>query len=53
MSWMSFTDGQTGNPIGMGSNLTFSGSGELDNGISFALSVAQSNANALSNSDLV
>ena len=33
MSWISLTMiTTTGNPIGMGSNLTFSGSGELDNG---------------------
>ena len=29
MSWISLDDDTTGNPIGMGSNLTFSGSGEL------------------------
>jgi len=52
MSWMSFTDGQTGNPIGIGSNLTFSGSGELDNGITFDLSVANTNANAYSNTNV-
>ena len=33
----------TGNPIGMGSNLTFKGSGELDNGWTFDLTVAMLN----------
>ena len=44
MSWISLDDTTTGNPIGMGSNLTFSGSGELDNGWGVALSVAMANA---------
>ena len=49
MSWISYEKQDTGNPIGMGSNLTFSGSGELDNGWSVALSVANVNANAYTN----
>ena len=53
MSWISLDDEATGNPIGMGSNLTFSGSGELDNGWSVALSVAHTNANAYSNTNVV
>jgi outer membrane protein OmpU len=48
MSWMSKDDETTGNPIGIGSNLTFSGSGELDNGWTVALSIAHLNANAYS-----
>jgi outer membrane protein OmpU len=48
MSWISKSDDNTGNPIGMGSNLTFTGSGELDNGWSVDLSVAHANANAYS-----
>lgn len=47
MSWMSI-DGETGNPIGMGSNITFAGSGELDNGTTFDLSVANLNQDAFS-----
>ena len=43
----------TGNPLGIGSNLTFSGSGELDNGWSVALTVAHTNANAYSNTNVV
>jgi outer membrane protein OmpU len=38
----------TGNPIGMGSNLTFKGSGELDNGWTFDTAVAHKNSNAFS-----
>jgi outer membrane protein OmpU len=52
MSWINKSDQVTGNPIGMGSNLTFSGSGELDNGWSVALSVANANANAYSNTNV-
>jgi len=53
MSWMNIEDGQTGNPIGVGSNISFSGSGELDNGISFALSVAHGNKNVYSNTNVI
>jgi outer membrane protein OmpU len=53
MSWSSVEKGVTGNPIGMGSNLTFSGSGELDNGTTFALTVAHTNQNAYSNTNVV
>jgi len=53
MSWISLDDVTTGNPIGMGSNLTFTGSGELDNGWSVALSVAMTNADAYSNTNVV
>jgi len=52
MSWISLSDQNTGNPIGIGSNLTFAGSGELDNGWSVALSVAHANANAYSNTNV-
>ena len=30
MSWVTFDDEVTGNPIGMGSNVRFTGTGELD-----------------------
>jgi len=53
MSWISLDDEATGNPVGIGSNLSFSGSGELDNGWSVALSVAHTNANAYSNTNVV
>lgn len=48
MSWISKSNDVTGNPLGMGSNLTFKGSGELDNGWTFDLSVANANLNAYS-----
>jgi len=48
MSWMSKDDATTGNPIGMGSNLTYKGSGELDNGWTFGVTVAMLNGNAYS-----
>jgi len=52
MSWLSLDDATTGNPIGMGSNLTFAGSGELDNGWGVALSVAMTNSDAYSNTNV-
>jgi outer membrane protein OmpU len=52
MSWLSLDSATTGNPIGMGSNLTFSGSGELDNGWSVALSVAMKNQDVYSNTNV-
>jgi hypothetical protein len=50
MSWVSLGGGDatSGNPIGMGSNLTFKGSGELDNGWAFSLTVAMLNQDAYS-----
>jgi outer membrane protein OmpU len=53
MSWVSLDDTTTGNNIGMGSNLTFSGSGELDNGWTVALSVAMNNQDNYSNTNVV
>jgi len=52
MSWITLDNDTTGNPIGMGSNLTFSGSGELDNGWNVALSVAMTNSDAYSNTNV-
>ena len=51
MSWISLGGGtaDTGNPIGIGSNLTFKGDGELDNGWTFSLTVAMLNNDAYSN----
>jgi hypothetical protein len=48
MSWASYDDASTGNPIGIGSNLTFKGSGELDNGWTFGVTVAMLNQDAYS-----
>ena len=53
MSWINYEGTVTGNPIGMGSNLTFSGSGELDNGWGVALSTALTNAAGYSNTNVV
>ena len=52
MSWISLDDETTGNPLGIGSNLTFAGSGELDNGWSVALSVAHLDGNGYSNTNV-
>ena len=52
MSWISLPKADTGNPIGIGSNYTLSGSGELDNGWSVALSIANANANSYSNTNI-
>jgi outer membrane protein OmpU len=48
MTWASMHESQTGNPIGIGSNLTFKGSGELDNGWTFDMTVANTNASVYS-----
>ena len=53
MSWISLSAETVGNPIGIGSNLTFSGSGEMDNGWNVALSVAMTNSDAYSNTNVV
>ena len=43
MSWISMSDENTGNPLGLGSNFTLKGNGELDNGIGVALTIAMAN----------
>jgi len=54
MSWISLGGGSadTGNPMGIGSNLTFKGDGELDNGWTFAITVAMLNNDAYSNTNV-
>ena len=52
MSWVSLDDQTTQNPIGIGSNVGFSGSGELDNGWNVALSIAYTNQTAYSNTNV-
>jgi len=52
MTWVSFDDAQTGNPIGIGSNYTLSGSGDLDNGWGVALSIAMKNRAAYSTTNV-
>ena len=48
MSWTSLEGETTGNPIGIGSNVNFTGSGELDNGVGVALAIAYTNKAAYS-----
>jgi len=52
MSWISFPAEQTGNPIGIGSNVSFSGSGELDNGWGVKLAIDATNALAYSSANV-
>jgi outer membrane protein OmpU len=52
MTWMSVSESTTGNPIGMASAVTFTGSGELDNGWTYALSIAEGDASAYSSSNI-
>ena len=52
MSWLSLDDEQTGNPIGIGSNYTLSGSGELDNGWAVGMDILMTNAGAMSNTNV-
>ena len=44
--------GPNGNPLGMASAITFKGSGELDNGWTFALSIAEGDGSAYSSSNI-
>ena len=48
MTWVSLSEAVTGNPIGIGSNLSFKGSGELDNGWTVDLTIAHTNKGAFS-----
>jgi hypothetical protein len=52
LTWMSEDDQTTGNPIGMGSNYTLKGSGELENGWSVDLSIANGNSSAYSSTNV-
>ena len=53
LTWVSQEKAVVGQPIGIGSNYTFSGSGELENGWSVAYTVANTNAQAFSNANVV
>jgi len=53
MTWISMDDENTGNPIGISSNYTLSGSGELDNGWGVALAIQIGNKNIYSNTNVV
>jgi outer membrane protein OmpU len=52
VTWMSVDDSVVGNPIGMASNVTFTGSGELDNGWGVALSIAGTDGGGYSNTNV-
>jgi len=52
-SWVSNSGNSTGNPIGLNSGLTFKGSGELDGGQTFALTLTQADQTAWSAGSLV
>jgi outer membrane protein OmpU len=52
MSWISLDDEATGNPLGIGSNVSFSGSGELDNGWGVKLAIDATNALAYSSANV-
>lgn len=52
MSWLSLDDEATGNPIGIGSNVSFAGSGELDNGWGVKLAIDATNALAYSSANV-
>ena len=47
-TWSSNGGQVTGNPIGMNSGITFKGSGELDNGTTFTLTITQADQIAYS-----
>ena len=44
--------GETGNPLGMASSMTFTGTGELDNGSTVTLNIAHNDKNVYSASDI-
>ena len=52
MTYTSLSEGVTGNPLGMATNLTFAGSGELDNGSAVAINIAHDDQNGYSASDI-
>jgi len=52
MSWISFDDEVTGNPMGMGSNVSFTGTGELDNGWGVKFAVDAKNTLAYSSANV-
>jgi outer membrane protein OmpU len=51
-TWSSNEGETTGNPIGMASNLTFTGSGELDNGTAFTLTITHADQAGFSASQI-
>jgi len=51
-TWTSVSNGVTGNPIGMNTGLTFKGSGELDGGQTFSVTIAQTDKLAYSSANI-
>ncbi len=52
LSWISMDQTNTGNPIGMGSNVSFTGTGELDNGWGVKFAVDAKNTLAYSSANV-
>jgi len=52
LTWMTKDDRVTGNPLGIGSNFSFAGAGELDNGWTVDLSIAHTNVGGYSNASV-
>ncbi len=52
MTYTKLGYGNTGNPLGMASNMTFTGSGELDNGSTVTMNIAHNDKNVYSGSDI-
>jgi hypothetical protein len=52
MSWISLDDESVGNPLGIGSNVSFAGSGEMDNGWGVKLAIDATNALAYSSANV-
>ena len=52
MTYMSLTDEVTGNPLGMATGMTFTGTGELDNGSTVTLTIANTHKNAYTGSSI-
>jgi len=51
-TWTSLESQTTGNPIGLSSGMTFTGSGELDNGTTFALTLTNTDQSAYSGGNI-
>lgn len=52
MTWISFSEETTGNPLGMATNVSFTGSGELDNGWGVKLAIDAKDSLAYSSANV-
>ena len=52
-TWSNNEHSNTGNPIGLSSGMTFTGSGELDNGTTFTLTLTHADQDAYSAGSIV